>query len=80
MISLQGISKSFKVAKRSAGMGQAMKALFHREYTVVEALQDISFNINEIDICSVSTLKTARSGDQDKTVAPGIPKGFGCSR
>jgi ABC-2 type transport system ATP-binding protein len=50
LITLEGISKSFKVAKRSAGMGQAMKALFHREYTFVEALQDISFSVNEGEI------------------------------
>jgi ABC-2 type transport system ATP-binding protein len=50
LISLEGISKSFKVAKRSAGMSQALKALFHREYTFVEALQDISFSINEGEI------------------------------
>ena len=50
MITLQGISKSFKVAKRSAGMRQAMKALFVREHTIVEALQDISFSINEGEI------------------------------
>jgi ABC-2 type transport system ATP-binding protein len=50
LISLEGISKTFKVAKRSAGMGQAMKALFYREYTFVEALQDISFSIREGEI------------------------------
>jgi ABC-2 type transport system ATP-binding protein len=50
LISLEGISKTFKVAKRSAGMGQAMKALFHREYINVDALQDISFSINEGEI------------------------------
>jgi ABC-2 type transport system ATP-binding protein len=50
LISLKGIHKSFKVAKRSAGMQQALKALFIREYTVVEALNDISFTINEGEI------------------------------
>jgi ABC-2 type transport system ATP-binding protein len=50
LISLEGISKSFKVAKRSAGMSRALKALFHREYTFEEALQDISFSINEGEI------------------------------
>jgi ABC-2 type transport system ATP-binding protein len=50
LIALQGISKSFKVAKRSAGMGQALKALFAREYTVVEALHEISFTIGEGEI------------------------------
>ncbi|NHN29274.1 ABC transporter ATP-binding protein [Paenibacillus agricola] len=47
MISLEGISKSFKVAKRSAGIKQAAKALFIREHTIVEALQNISFSIDE---------------------------------
>lgn len=50
MISLQGISKSFKVAKRAAGLRQAAKALFVREYTTVEALKDISFTIGEGEI------------------------------
>ncbi|MFC4809409.1 ABC transporter ATP-binding protein [Paenibacillus sp. GCM10023250] len=50
MITLQGISKSFKVAKRSAGLRQAAKALFVREHTVVDALRDISFSIREGEI------------------------------
>lgn len=50
MIHLQGISKTFKVAKRSAGFGQAVKALFVREHTLVEALQDISFSIREGEV------------------------------
>jgi ABC-2 type transport system ATP-binding protein len=47
LISLEGISKSFKVAKRSAGIKQAAKALFVREHTIVKALQNISFTVNE---------------------------------
>ncbi|CAG7614841.1 Vitamin B12 import ATP-binding protein BtuD [Paenibacillus solanacearum] len=50
MIELQGISKSFKVAKRSAGLRQAAKALFVREHTIVHALHDISFSIGEGEI------------------------------
>ena len=50
MISLQGINKTFKVAKRSAGMQQALKALFVREHTLVEALNEISFSIGEGEI------------------------------
>lgn len=50
MIAMHGISKSFKVAKRSAGLKQAVKALFVREHTIVEALQDISFSIGEGEI------------------------------
>ena len=50
MISMEGIGKSFKVAQRSAGIRQAMKALFVREYKLVEALRDISFTIREGEI------------------------------
>lgn len=50
LIRLQGIGKSFKVARRSAGLKQALKALFVREHTVVEALKDISFSIREGEI------------------------------
>jgi len=50
LITLSGISKSFKVAKRSAGMRQALKALFVREHETVEALRDISFAIGEGEI------------------------------
>ncbi|GIO13968.1 hypothetical protein J19TS2_35230 [Cohnella xylanilytica] len=50
MISLQGISKSFKVARRAAGLRQAAKSLIFREHTVVEALKDITFSIGEGEI------------------------------
>lgn len=50
MISVEGISKSFKVAKRSTGLRHAVKALFHREYTTVNALNDISFSIEPGEI------------------------------
>jgi ABC-2 type transport system ATP-binding protein len=43
LIYVEGISKSYKVAKRSTGLRQAAKALFHREHSIVEALKDISF-------------------------------------
>jgi ABC-2 type transport system ATP-binding protein len=50
MIALQGINKSFKVARRTAGVRQAVKALFAREYTIVEALHNISFDISPGEI------------------------------
>lgn len=50
VITLNGIGKSFKVASRTAGLGQAVKALFKREYTTVEALRDISFSIGQGEI------------------------------
>jgi len=45
MIHLQGVSKSFRVAKRQAGFGRAVKALFSREYETIHALKDICFTI-----------------------------------
>ena len=50
MISVEGLGKTFKVAKRSAGFRAAAKALFKREYTQVEALRDVSFNIGEGEV------------------------------
>lgn len=50
MITVNGISKSFKVAKRSSGFRHAVKALFHREFSIVEALNDISFTIEPGEI------------------------------
>jgi len=47
MITLQGINKSFRVAKRNSGFGNAVKALFSREYEMIHALQDISFSIKD---------------------------------
>lgn len=50
MITVEGLCKTFKVAKRSAGFKSAAKALFKREYTKIEALRDVSFNINEGEV------------------------------
>lgn len=47
MIELRHIDKTFRVARRNAGMGEAVKALFHRDYTRVEALRDVSFTIGD---------------------------------
>ena len=47
MIKLEGINKTFRVAKRQAGFGRAVKALFSREYEHIHALQDINFIIND---------------------------------
>lgn len=47
MIQLENISKTFRVARRDAGLKAAAKALFRKEYTEVKALQDISFTIGD---------------------------------
>lgn len=50
MIKVEGMSKTFRVAKRPAGLKAAVRALVKREYSVVEALRDISFNIGEGEV------------------------------
>ncbi|MBQ8190040.1 MAG: ABC transporter ATP-binding protein [Lachnospiraceae bacterium] len=47
MITMEHVCKSYKVAKRNAGFGEACKALFHREYEEIHALNDVSFTIND---------------------------------
>ncbi|HIZ56961.1 MAG TPA: ATP-binding cassette domain-containing protein [Firmicutes bacterium] len=47
MIELKNINKTFKVAKRNAGFSEAVKALFKKEYTYINALQDVSFSIGD---------------------------------
>lgn len=50
MITVEGLCKTFKVAKRTAGFKAALQSLFRREYITVEALRDVSFHINEGEI------------------------------
>ncbi|MEF3303873.1 ABC transporter ATP-binding protein [Paenibacillus sp. GYB003] len=50
MISVSGLSKSFRVAKRASGIGQALKALVVREYKTVQALNGITFRIRPGEI------------------------------
>ncbi len=47
MIKLSHIRKTFRVAKRDAGLGNAVKSFFVRKYDKIEALSDISFEIND---------------------------------
>jgi len=47
MITLTNVNKTFRVAKRQAGFGSAVKALFSREYEHVHALSNISFTIGD---------------------------------
>lgn len=47
MITLEHVSKTYKVSKRDAGFSSAWKALFHREYEYIHALDDVSFTIRD---------------------------------
>lgn len=47
MITMQHVCKTYKVSKRDAGFSSAFKALFHKEYEYIHALDDVSFTIND---------------------------------
>lgn len=47
MIQVEHLRKTFRVAKRSAGFGNAVKALFSREYEEIRALDDVTFRIED---------------------------------
>lgn len=47
MITMENVCKSYRIAKRNAGFGEACKALFHREYEEIHALRDVSFTIQD---------------------------------
>lgn len=47
MITMQHVCKTYKVSKRDAGFASAFKALFHKEYEYIHALDDVSFTIND---------------------------------
>lgn len=47
MIELKNICKSFRVSRRDAGFGNAAKALFHRRFETIRALQDITFTVGD---------------------------------
>ncbi|MHB8964039.1 MAG: ABC transporter ATP-binding protein [Saccharofermentanales bacterium] len=50
MITLNNISKTFKVAKREKGTRAAFQSLFKRDYKYIKALDNISFHIGEGEI------------------------------
>ena len=47
MIEFQDICKSYRVARRGSGLGNAAKSLFKREYNTIHAINHISFSIND---------------------------------
>ena len=47
MITLEHVRKTYKVSKRDAGFSSALKALFHRHYEYIHALDDVSFTISD---------------------------------
>ena len=50
IISVKNLCKSYKVAKRNSGFGNALKAFFKREYKNIQAVDDITFTIKKGEI------------------------------
>lgn len=46
MIKVEHVRKTYKVSKRNAGFSSAFKALFHKDYELIHALDDVSFTIS----------------------------------
>lgn len=49
-INVDCISKTFKVAKRNSGLKAALKSFFKREYTYIDAVNNVSFSIEKGEI------------------------------
>ena len=47
MIEFHDICKSYRVARRNSGFGNAVKSFFKREYDIINAINHISFTIND---------------------------------
>lgn len=47
MITFQDIRKSYRVARRESGLGNAVKSFFKRDYTMIDAIKGISFSISD---------------------------------
>lgn len=47
MITMENICKSYKVAKRNGGFSEAFRSLFHKDYEYIQALDKVSFTIEE---------------------------------
>ncbi len=50
MIQVNGLSKSFRVARRKKGAAAAFRALFSREYDIVDALRGVSFSVERGEV------------------------------
>ncbi len=45
MIEMRGVSKTYRVRRRDAGLGSAARSLFSRRYEEIPALLEMSFTI-----------------------------------
>lgn len=53
IIDVEHLTKTYTTYKRSTGLGAVIKSLFHREKIRVDAVADISFQIEKGEICGI---------------------------
>jgi len=53
MITVENLTKEFKMNKKYPGFKGAVKSFFSREYTLKKAVEDISFTIAEGEIVAI---------------------------
>lgn len=66
MIELKNITKTYKITQRNAGIGNAFKSYFKREYNEIKALDNISFKINEGEMVGYIGPNGARKVNNNK--------------
>lgn len=49
-ITIDNLTKTFRIQKRNSGLKNAIKAFFKRDYTIINAVDHISFNIDKGEI------------------------------
>ena len=49
-IAVDNLTKSFRVQRRNSGLKNAIKTFFKREYTTIQAVDHVSFEIDEGEI------------------------------
>lgn len=55
VISVRGLTKTFKVAKKEPGLWGSVKALVKREYETVRAVEAVSFDIEAGELVGFAT-------------------------
>lgn len=50
MITMENVCKSYKIAKRNAGFKEACRSLFHKDYENIQALDSVSFTIQDAEM------------------------------
>jgi ABC-2 type transport system ATP-binding protein len=53
IIDVKQLNKTYKTYKRGSGFGQTLKSFFHREEVIIKAVNEISFEIEQGQICGM---------------------------